>query len=98
MSYSYKLLLCALLLFVGNTLKAIEVLQFPFPSSLAGKVMVAYWANSNDYECYFFKNENDYDINSILILNLSINSLILTPKTTHKFLENKKLLRLNNGD
>ena len=58
MSYSYKLLLCALLFFAGNTLKAIEVLQFP--SSLAGKVMVAYWANSNDYECYFFINENEF--------------------------------------
>ncbi len=58
MSYSYKFLLCVLLLFLTNALKAIEVFQFP--SSLAGKVMVAYWANSNDYECYFFKNENDF--------------------------------------
>jgi alpha-tubulin suppressor-like RCC1 family protein len=58
MSYSHKFLLCVLLLFLTNALKAIEVLQFP--SSLTGKVMVAYWGNGNDYECYFFKNENDF--------------------------------------
>lgn len=58
MSSSYKLLLCVLLLLSANTLKAIEGLQFP--SSLAGKVMVAYWGNGNDYECYLFRNENEF--------------------------------------